>query len=446
MTVVHSPLGRALLIALLTTWCGSALAVPTTIPYAGYLTHENGQPYEGLVDVMAGLYGCPQAGDGTCDALWEADTMAAVQVTNGILSFELADDEGSLTDVLTEGSDLWLDIALLPEGDAQWTLLEPRHRLLSVPYAVSSHDSEQLGGLDASEYVTAVEADLFVTLQQLEDEGYLPAADLAAFGYVTSAMLANYTTTEALEDDYPNWDALNSTLSNYVLNSTLSSYLTQTQLNEQLSTVLESYVETSALSSYVQEATLAGYVTVEEQYTDEDAKLAVQNEGYAKLTDIPSLGFTTTPSTSSLSLTGPLAGEQTVDLVFPVEAKIAKQHIRVDIQVRTDLTIEYMDYGLDPPGSVAAEVTHAAYLEGDIPTAPLYTDRLIQSPPREPGDSTNKGDIKQYSYLFELTEDEANQGTTVTIMLKAKCSAAPQELNVGCSVYVALERITISGF
>ena len=50
---------RSLAIACaLTTWATVALAAPTIVPYACYLTDADGAPYEGTVDVRTAIYGC----------------------------------------------------------------------------------------------------------------------------------------------------------------------------------------------------------------------------------------------------------------------------------------------------------------------------------------------------------------------------------------------------
>ena len=541
---------RSALIALpMTLCCAAALAAPTVVPYSGYLTGADGQPYEGGADVMAALYPCSQAGDGTCDSVYEAPAFLGLTVAGGVLAFELgAEAESTLAEVLTEGSDLWLEIALRLDGAATWTLLEPRHRLQSVPYAVSAHDADRLGGVDAADYAMAAEIAAHVSLVQIAEAGYLDASQLATAGYVTTDVLADYALQSALSgyattedlDAYLTFGDLGNTLDNYVLASGLSDYIHEDELSDQLASyvqtaslqaaiaaelggfvtdadltsalsgyidqsaldgALDAYVESTdlaaavtaqlpgivtttalsaALAGYVEQSDLASYVTLTAHsaalellalkaeaytdgdaiaavtaagflgpgalYTDADALSAVEAEGYARLTDIPSHGVSTQAVTSSISLASDITDEKTVTLSFPVAAKIAKSHIRVDLQIRTELSLDYMDYGLSPPASVAAEVTHNVHLESGFAAPPLYTDRLIQSPPREAGDSIAKGDIKQYSYFFELSDGELTEGADLEVALTAKCYAIPAETDIGCSVYVGLERITISGY
>lgn len=128
----------------------AARAVPTSIPYTGYLTVLDGQPYDGNVTVTAALYGS-ESGD---DLIWGPEDLGSVAVDGGVLSFTLGAD-GGLEGTIANEDVLYLSIAL--DG----TPLEPRQQVLSVPYAIRAglaDDADRLGGVDAGDY--ALKGDL----------------------------------------------------------------------------------------------------------------------------------------------------------------------------------------------------------------------------------------------------------------------------------------------
>lgn len=79
----------------------------------------------------------------------------AVPVTNNVFNVTL--DFGAS---VFDGSNRWLEIAVKRPADATFTTLSPRQQINSVPYSVKTKtadlatNSNQLGGVNASEYVT----------------------------------------------------------------------------------------------------------------------------------------------------------------------------------------------------------------------------------------------------------------------------------------------------
>ena len=73
-----------------------------------------------------------------------------VPVTDGIFTVKLNFTAANAFD----GSPRWLQIAIKPAGDpGGYLVLLPRQQLTSTPYAIRSKNSEQLGGIAASQYL-----------------------------------------------------------------------------------------------------------------------------------------------------------------------------------------------------------------------------------------------------------------------------------------------------
>ena len=78
------------------------------------------------------------------------DQHADVPVTDGIFTVKLNFTAANAFD----GSPRWLQIAIKPAGDpGGYLVLSPRQQLTSVPYAIRSKNSEQLGGVAAGQYL-----------------------------------------------------------------------------------------------------------------------------------------------------------------------------------------------------------------------------------------------------------------------------------------------------
>lgn len=119
-----------------------AAAVPATVPYVGYLTHESGAPFNGDVAVSIALF---DAADGTLP-LWGPNSLDIVSVSSGILSFVIGGSGPLSLDTALLANQVWLEITIGSE------VLSPRQRIHAVPYAMVAGDAEQLGGHAASTY------------------------------------------------------------------------------------------------------------------------------------------------------------------------------------------------------------------------------------------------------------------------------------------------------
>ena len=187
------------LIAFMTS--GAAFAsVPTSIPYRGLLTQEDGAPFEGELTLEASLYPCEES---DCEPVWTSEAID-IEVQDGHVDFVMAESEGNLTDALQSGEALWLQVSLLV--DAQWEPMLPRQALSSVPYAVVAHqaeNAERLGGVDAADYMLKGEE---ITWEQIQ----LPATSIAGLscdaGEIAVASTAGWECTQM--DQSPTQDSL----------------------------------------------------------------------------------------------------------------------------------------------------------------------------------------------------------------------------------------------
>ena len=282
-----------------------ALAAPSLVPYAGYLSDASGAPYVGSVDVRAAIYGCATEAEG-CEALWEGAVREAVSVSSGLLRFELgADGDPELTEVLTGAEALWLDIELKLEGAESWTSLEPRHGLHAVPFAISAVNADKLGGMEAQDYATAAELDVFTRLEDIAAAGYLTDTQLADAGYLTSEALeamAYLTQADIDQGGYVTAAQLSALLDGdpeagsegYATPSDIASSIAEMVTTTALQATLEAYVTTEALSGTLQDyitasalsTSLEPYLLASNAYTNDMALLAVEAAGYAKLDEL----------------------------------------------------------------------------------------------------------------------------------------------------------------
>lgn len=75
---------------------------------------------------------------------------SSVAVINGVFSTQL--DFGAAA---FDGSQRFVEIGVRPAGNTSpFTILTPRQQILSAPYAIQAKNAAQLGGIDASQYVT----------------------------------------------------------------------------------------------------------------------------------------------------------------------------------------------------------------------------------------------------------------------------------------------------
>ena len=123
----------------------------TAFTYQGSL-NDNGTPANGQYDMRFRLFdaqtGGVQIGEFESTSLTVADGIFTAALNFGAPAFD--------------GSVRWLEIAVKPAGEGEYTTLAPRRRVFSAPYAIKSlsantattaGNATQLGGVDSSEYV-----------------------------------------------------------------------------------------------------------------------------------------------------------------------------------------------------------------------------------------------------------------------------------------------------
>src|SRR5687768_6295096 len=124
-------------------------AQTSAFTYQGKLT-DGGVPASGTYDMRFRLF------DAGADGTQVGTTFFAngVQALAGIFNVEL--DFGAPA---FSGADRFLEVAISPAGQNNFTTLVPRHRLTSAPYALkslnaqTSSDSQNLGGTPANQFV-----------------------------------------------------------------------------------------------------------------------------------------------------------------------------------------------------------------------------------------------------------------------------------------------------
>ncbi len=175
----------------------AALAVPSAVPYAGFLAHEDGTPYEGTVSLRVSAYGQAEGGE----PVWGPAQFDGVEVQGGVLAVVLGETGSPLDSSLLGGEGLWLAI------EVNGTAMTPRQRVLSAPYALRAGDSERLGGVLAQDYATkggltqalsgyALTKDLQPVCFSGKYGDLVDAPDLSAF--VTVGQMADYATKASL--------------------------------------------------------------------------------------------------------------------------------------------------------------------------------------------------------------------------------------------------------
>jgi hypothetical protein len=137
---------RVSLLLLLFTLCAvTALAQQTTaFTYQGRLT-DSGTAANGNYDLQFALWDSNSGGT----QIGATQTVSTVAVSAGIFTVQL--DFGASA---FPGANRFLEIAVRPAGVGSFTTLTPRQQISSTPYAIQTLNASQLGGVDASQYVT----------------------------------------------------------------------------------------------------------------------------------------------------------------------------------------------------------------------------------------------------------------------------------------------------
>jgi len=122
----------------------AAQAQTTEFNYQGSLK-DGANAANGNYDIQIDVYTAETGGTYVTFA-----TFPNVAVNNGIFSVKLDLGAG-----VFPGVDRWLSIKVKPAGSPNpYTVLAPRQRVNSVPYAIFSLNTAQLGGVAANEYLT----------------------------------------------------------------------------------------------------------------------------------------------------------------------------------------------------------------------------------------------------------------------------------------------------
>jgi hypothetical protein len=123
----------------------TAEAQQSAFTYQGKLT-DNGSPANGNYDLQFALYDSPNGGA----QVGQTQTATNVSVSGGVFTTSL--DFGPAA---FPGAVRFLEISARPSGAGPFTLLTPRQKLSSTPYAVRSlnaSNADSLGGIIASNY------------------------------------------------------------------------------------------------------------------------------------------------------------------------------------------------------------------------------------------------------------------------------------------------------
>ncbi|MEK7744026.1 MAG: hypothetical protein AAB578_06525, partial [Elusimicrobiota bacterium] len=158
--------------------CARTQEVPAQINFQGRLTDLSNNPLDGYHDFIFKIYGTDTGGT----PLW-SEQQGGISVSNGILSVKL----GSLLP-LTPGV-FSADRAYL-EITVDGTVLSPRERLISVPYAVNARrlqgrDFEALVSTDAAQTIAG-----FKTFSGGLQIGQASASTFSSAGHLTLANLS----------------------------------------------------------------------------------------------------------------------------------------------------------------------------------------------------------------------------------------------------------------
>lgn len=120
------------------------LAQTTAFTYQGRLTDASATA-NGTYDFQFALYDALTGGtqQGT------SQTVSGVPVSQGVFTVKL--DFGAAA---FPGADRYLEIRVKKPSDTTYTTLAPRQQVTSAPYAITAANSNKLGGVDASQFVT----------------------------------------------------------------------------------------------------------------------------------------------------------------------------------------------------------------------------------------------------------------------------------------------------
>ncbi len=193
LKVVSVTLSLGMLLAVLCAPAASA-SVPTRTSYQGYL-EEDSLPVDGTRDLRFVLYGSPVFPD----SIW-SESHPSVAVSRGVFTVELGASK-PLTAAVVDRTNLYL------ETRVNGTVLSPRKRLDSVPYALVSVRADSAAYATSAAYAVSAE-----TAEAAAFAQHAAAADSATF-----AMHAAYADSAGVgggSGSDPNWGAIGSDIHN----------------------------------------------------------------------------------------------------------------------------------------------------------------------------------------------------------------------------------------
>lgn len=138
----------------LLTLTGAALAQTTEVTYQGSIA-ESGVPGKGSYQMQFKLFDAVTGGTQIGSTITNSD----VTVADGIFSVRLDFGSGPFS-----GADRYLEIAVRRNSSQSYTVLAPRQQITSSPYSIRTLsaaqadvalDSQKLGGVNATEYITS---------------------------------------------------------------------------------------------------------------------------------------------------------------------------------------------------------------------------------------------------------------------------------------------------
>jgi len=134
-----------LIFCLVLCYVSAAWAQTTAFTYQGKLT-DAGNPANGNYDLQFKLF------DALAGGVQQGATLVRTPVTASAGNFTVTLDFGA---AVFTGADRYLEIGVRPAGSVNaYTVLSPRQAVTPTPYAIRSMNATQLGGVDASQYVT----------------------------------------------------------------------------------------------------------------------------------------------------------------------------------------------------------------------------------------------------------------------------------------------------
>lgn len=140
-----SALNLSVILCLLLCSVVVAQAQTTAFTYQGRLT-DAGNPANGNYDLQFKLF------DALAGGAQQGATLVRTPVAASAGNFSVTLDFGA---AVFSGPDRFLEIGVRPAGSGNaYTVLSPRQPVNATPYAIRSMNSTQLGGVDASQYVT----------------------------------------------------------------------------------------------------------------------------------------------------------------------------------------------------------------------------------------------------------------------------------------------------